>query len=93
MKLKLAFAAALTCTALLPTVSEAAGCLKGAAVGGVGGHFAGHHGLIGAAAGCAVGHHMASKKQRAATNVVPAPTATTPPATTAAPATPTSSKP
>ena len=44
----------------------AAGCLSGAAVGGVGGHLAGHHGVAGAAVGCAVGHHMAVKKQRQA---------------------------
>ena len=34
--------------------------------GGVGGHMAGHHGLIGAAGGCAVGHHMAAKKAKEA---------------------------
>lgn len=44
--------------------AEAKGCIKGAAVGAVAGHFARHHGLIGAAAGCVVGHHMAKKKQR-----------------------------
>ena len=41
--------------------AEAAGCLKGAAVGGVAGHFMGHHGGVGAAAGCAIGHHEANK--------------------------------
>ena len=41
--------------------AHAAGCLKGAAVGGVAGHMAGHHGVLGAAAGCAIGHHEASK--------------------------------
>ena len=41
-----------------------AGCLTGAAVGGVGGHFAGHHALLGAAAGCAIGHHMSAVKRR-----------------------------
>ena len=46
----------------------AKGCIKGAAVGGVGGHMAGHHGVMGAAAGCAVGHHMAAKKARAQSN-------------------------
>ena len=44
--------------------AEAKGCLKGAAVGGVGGHLAGGHGLLGAAAGCAVGRHMANKKDK-----------------------------
>ena len=39
----------------------AAGCLKGAAVGGVAGHMAGHHGKMGAAAGCVVGPHRAKK--------------------------------
>ena len=42
----------------------AAGCLSGAAVGGVGGHVAGHHALAGAALGCAVGHHMKVKQER-----------------------------
>ena len=41
-----------------------AGCLKGAAIGGVGGHFVGHHGVLGAAAGCAVGHFRAKKEKR-----------------------------
>jgi hypothetical protein len=41
--------------------AHAAGCLKGAAVGGVAGHLAGHHGLLGATAGCAIGHHQATK--------------------------------
>ena len=48
-----------------PDSSEAKGCLKGAAVGGVAGHMAGHHGTMGAAAGCAVGHHEASKQEQA----------------------------
>ena len=41
-----------------------AGCLSGAAVGGVAGHFAGHHGLIGAGIGCAIGHHEAVRRDR-----------------------------
>ena len=61
--------------------AAAKGCLKGAAVGGVAGHVAGHHGAVGAAAGalapahvarlalaaagCAIGHHKASKKEKA----------------------------
>ena len=50
--------------ALLPVGSaQAAGCLKGAAVGGVAGHFA-HHGLIGAGVGCLVGRHEANKRAR-----------------------------
>ena len=40
-----------------------AGCLTGAAVGGVAGHFAGHHGLLGAAAGCAIGHHRSASRR------------------------------
>jgi hypothetical protein len=47
------------------TLSPAnAGCLSGAAVGGIAGHFAGHHGLIGAGIGCAVGHHRAVVRDR-----------------------------
>ena len=49
-------------SAALP--ANAAGCLKGAAVGGVAGHFAHHHAILGAAAGCAIGHHRASVAAR-----------------------------
>jgi hypothetical protein len=41
--------------------ADAKGCIKGAIVGGAAGHLA-HHGWLGAAAGCAIGHHEASKK-------------------------------
>jgi hypothetical protein len=44
---------------LVPSV-DAKGCIKGAIVGGVAGHMAGH-GKLGAAAGCAIGHHEANK--------------------------------
>ena len=49
---------------LTPAPVQAAGCLKGAAVGGVAGHFAGHHGLLGAGAGCVIGRHEANKHAR-----------------------------
>ena len=67
MNLKLIACAAASCAMFLSAPAEAKGCLKGAAVGGIGGHVAGHHGLIGAAAGCVVGRHMANKKAAAAT--------------------------
>ena len=38
--------------------ADAAGCIKGAIVGGVAGHLA-HHTLLGALGGCIVGHEMA----------------------------------
>ena len=38
--------------------ANAKGCIKGAIVGGAAGHLA-HHGLLGAAAGCIIGHHFA----------------------------------
>lgn len=49
-------------------VAAQAGCLKGAVVGGVAGHFAHHHTVLGAIAGCAIAHHMAvkAKEQKAA---------------------------
>jgi hypothetical protein len=53
-----------TCAAVIAFAScggaEAKGCIKGAVVGGVAGHMAGH-GKLGAAAGCAIGHHEANK--------------------------------
>lgn len=39
----------------------AAGCIKAAIVGGVAGHYAGNHGLLGAGARCLVGRHYAKK--------------------------------
>ena len=42
--------------------ASAAGCLRGAVVGGVAGHYVGHHGLVGAGVGCAIGHHEAEKR-------------------------------
>ena len=44
------------------TSADAKGCLKGAAVGGVAGHYSGHHGILGAAAGCVIGRHEANKR-------------------------------
>ncbi len=44
--------------------AHAAGCLSGAAVGGVAGHLAGHHGVLGAAAGCLYGRHRANEQDR-----------------------------
>jgi hypothetical protein len=49
---------------IMSSAANAAGCLKGAAVGGVAGHFAGRHGVLGAGAGCVIGHHEASKHAR-----------------------------
>ncbi len=66
MKTMIAAAAVLAFSlAALPRPAYAIGCASGAAVGGVGGHMAGHHGVLGAAAGCAVGHHEAKKKAAA----------------------------
>ncbi|WP_247476020.1 hypothetical protein [Bradyrhizobium sp. 169] len=54
MKLLVASVCLLGLAAVSP--AEAKGCIKGAIVGGVAGHLAGH-GKVGAAAGCAIGHH------------------------------------
>ncbi len=60
------FAASLALAAAgAATSANAIGCLSGAVVGGVGAHVAMHkHALLGAAAGCAVGHHMAVVAKR-----------------------------
>ncbi len=44
--------------------AEAAGCLRGAIAGGVIGHYAGHHGLLGAGVGCAYEHHRETVRDR-----------------------------
>jgi hypothetical protein len=46
-----------------PGDAKARGCIKGAIVGGVAGHFLGHGGL-GAAAGCAYGMHRRNAYHR-----------------------------
>ncbi|HEY4297380.1 MAG TPA: hypothetical protein VGM85_12980 [Paraburkholderia sp.] len=73
MKKHIAVAAAgLFVSGLFSLQAQAAGCMKGAVVGGVAGHVAGKHGTAGAAAGCAIGHHEASKKRKAASDAVAA---------------------
>jgi hypothetical protein len=62
MKAQVALLSLFAALAMVAAPAQAKGCLKGAAVGGVGGHFIGHHGLVGAAVGCAVGHHRANKR-------------------------------
>lgn len=57
------FTAACGALAAGASPAEAKGCIKGAVLGGVAGHVAGH-GVLGAAGGCAVGHHMANKADR-----------------------------
>jgi hypothetical protein len=56
--------AGLLTAGLATAPAHAAGCLKGAAIGGVAGHYMGHHGLIGAGAGCLIGRHEAAKHAR-----------------------------
>lgn len=66
--MKRAIVAAVAGLALSTTATPAfaKGCLKGAAVGAVGGHFLGHHAVLGAAAGCWYGHHRAKVADRQA---------------------------
>lgn len=42
--------------------ADAAGCIKGAIAGGVAGHYAAGHGVLGALGGCVVGRHLANNK-------------------------------
>jgi len=54
------FLLALAVPASLMTASpvEARGCVKGAVIGGVAGHFMHHHAVAGAAVGCVAGHYV-----------------------------------
>ena len=61
-KLTLATIVAAGLIAAATPQAEAIGCLSGGAIGAVGGHLAGHHGLLGAGAGCVAGHY-AHKRQ------------------------------
>ena len=71
MKIFLRCAAVALAMGLMSAPADAKGCLKAAAVGGVAGHVAGHHGFIGAAAGCAIGHHEAKKNEKKNTDQQP----------------------
>jgi hypothetical protein len=65
-KLTLAIVTALTAGSLAPShASEPGGCLKYGAVGAVGGHVA-HHGVLGAAGGCATGMYVRHKYRKEA---------------------------
>lgn len=64
LSIALAIAALTGAGAALPHQADAAGCVKGAIVGGVAGHFAHRHTMLGAGAGCVIGHHMANKHAR-----------------------------
>ena len=59
-----AFALGVAAITLSATPAPAAGCLNGAVIGGAAGHYAGHHGLLGAGAGCLIGRHEAAKHAR-----------------------------
>ncbi len=62
-RIPLAMAAALLSVTASPVFAK--GCLKGAAVGAVAGHYVGKgHAVLGAAAGCWYGHHLAAKAAR-----------------------------
>jgi len=58
------FALGVAAIASSSTPAPAAGCLKGAVIGVVAGHYARHHGLLGAGGGCLIGRHEANKHAR-----------------------------
>lgn len=66
MKSKMIMMSAVLALVSITGTAQAAGCVKGAVVGGVAGHVAGKHGVIGAVGGCLVGRHMANKKEKKA---------------------------
>ena len=65
LKLILAPALALGLISVPLTVeAKPGGCLKYGAAGAVAGHYAGHHGVMGAIAGCALGMHKRREYKR-----------------------------
>lgn len=54
--------------------AEPGGCLKYGAVGAVGGHVAGHHAMLGAAGGCAVGMYKRHEYRKHKRQELQAPT-------------------
>ena len=55
--------------------AEPGGCLKYGAVGAVGGHVAGHHAVLGAAGGCAVGMYKRHEYKKHLHDQPPSPNA------------------
>lgn len=45
-------------------VAEAKGCIKGAIIGGVAGHYLAERGIVGAVAGCLAGRALANRRAR-----------------------------
>jgi hypothetical protein len=64
MLIPAALAVAVVTAGPVAGTAQARGCLKGAAIGGVAGHFLGHHTILGAGVGCLIGHHEAAKHAR-----------------------------
>ncbi len=64
MKTFIGFVALVVALAAASVSADAKGCIKGAIVGGIAGHLAHHHGVLGAAAGCVIGHHEANKHDK-----------------------------
>ncbi|AWI89094.1 MULTISPECIES: hypothetical protein [Methylorubrum] len=61
----LATASMLTVMTLLGVgTAEAKGCIKGAIIGGVAGHYLAERGVVGAVAGCLAGRALANRRAR-----------------------------
>ena len=60
-----ATASALTIVTLLSVgTAEAKGCIKGAIIGGIAGHYLAERGVVGAVAGCLAGRALANRRAR-----------------------------
>src|SRR5215207_5634767 len=59
-----ATAIGLTALSFSAPPANAAGCLKGAILGGLAGHYAGDHAWLGAGAGCLIGRQWANRSAR-----------------------------
>ncbi len=58
-------AAALAIVTLMGTgAAEAKGCIKGAIIGGLAGHYLAERGVVGAVAGCLGGRYLANRQAR-----------------------------
>lgn len=60
-------ATALTLTVMMGLgtgTAEAKGCIKGAIIGGIAGHYLAERGVVGAVAGCLAGRALANRRAR-----------------------------
>ncbi|KAB1072272.1 hypothetical protein [Methylobacterium planeticum] len=62
MRIVTSASALVIATLLSTTTADAKGCIKGAIIGGIAGHYLAERGVVGAVAGCLGGRYLANRR-------------------------------